>query len=283
MQQELRDRLPFFKRELFQVRAEQLAQGLSMLHHLLPMDALMPRVRSLPSFLLKLLQVPREFLAPRLQLTEVHNLGLVGIQQALVLPLAPLASLGQLRLLRLKRGEVLPFGVRPGLRPLRDHRGIASPLAERVPDHLIESVSPHALGLAACQTATTQRRAAFALVGEVLVFLTHPVLPDAHHPESTRTTLDACAQPIPPGRGLVHLARRGRIALQWQLRFLKQCARDDGWRFAQDPFAGRPVASPRLEMTELVFCRLAILWDDGLAISIAGLTSIMYPENWTGD
>ena len=45
MQQALSDRLTFFKRELFQVLAEQLAKGLSMLYHLLPMDALMPRVR----------------------------------------------------------------------------------------------------------------------------------------------------------------------------------------------------------------------------------------------
>jgi hypothetical protein len=41
----LRDRLTFFKRELLQVVAEQLAKGLGMLHDLLPMDALMPRVR----------------------------------------------------------------------------------------------------------------------------------------------------------------------------------------------------------------------------------------------
>ena len=76
-------------------------------------------------FLLDLLQLPREFLAPRVQLTEVHNLSLVGIQQALVLPLDPLASLVQLRVLCLKRREVLPFGVHPGLMQLRDHRGIA--------------------------------------------------------------------------------------------------------------------------------------------------------------
>ena len=140
-----------------------------------------------------------------------------------------------------------------------------------MPDHLIESVSPHALGLAACQTANTQRRAAFALVVEVLVFFTHTVLPDAHHPESTRTTFDACAQQIPPGRRLVHLTHHGRIALQLQLRFLKQFDRDDGWRFAQDPFAGRPVASPRLAMTQLVFCRLAMLLESLAGDSYSGL------------
>ena len=46
MQQALSDRLTFFQRELFQVLAEQVAQGLGRLQHLLPMDALMPLVRS---------------------------------------------------------------------------------------------------------------------------------------------------------------------------------------------------------------------------------------------
>jgi hypothetical protein len=38
-----------------------------------------------------------------LQLTEVEHLGLISIEQALVLTLDPLLSLEQLRLLRLKR------------------------------------------------------------------------------------------------------------------------------------------------------------------------------------
>ena len=101
--QALGDGLPFFKRELFKVIAQQLAKGLSMVNDLLPMDALMPSLSSLPTFLLNLLQLGREFLTPRLQLTQVDNLALIGIEQALVLPLDPLPSLEQLRLLRLKR------------------------------------------------------------------------------------------------------------------------------------------------------------------------------------
>jgi hypothetical protein len=74
-----------------------------MVNDLLPMNALVPSLSSLPTFLLNLLQLGREFLTPRLQLTQVENLGLIGIEQALVLTLAPLLSLEQLRLLRLKR------------------------------------------------------------------------------------------------------------------------------------------------------------------------------------
>jgi len=101
--QALGDGLPFFKRELFKGIAQHLAKGLSMVNDLLPMDALMPSLSSLPTFLLHLLQLGREFLTPRLQLTQVENLALIGIEQALVVPLDPLPSLEQLRLLRLKR------------------------------------------------------------------------------------------------------------------------------------------------------------------------------------
>lgn len=95
--------LTFFKRELFKVMAQELAKSLGMVNDLLPMNALLPSLRSLPTFLLNLLQLGREFLAPRLQLTEVENLGLISIEQALVLTLDPLLSLEQLRWLRLKR------------------------------------------------------------------------------------------------------------------------------------------------------------------------------------
>jgi hypothetical protein len=43
--QALGDGLPFFKRELGQILAQQLAKGRSIVHHLLPMDALLPRLR----------------------------------------------------------------------------------------------------------------------------------------------------------------------------------------------------------------------------------------------
>jgi hypothetical protein len=80
-----------------------LAKSLGIVNDLLPMKALLPSLRQLPTFLLNLLQLGREFLAPRLQLTEVENLGLISIEQALVLTLDPLLSLEQLRLLRRKR------------------------------------------------------------------------------------------------------------------------------------------------------------------------------------
>jgi hypothetical protein len=101
--QALGDGLPFFKRELCKVIAQQLAKGLGIINDLLPMDTLLPSLRSLPTFLLNLLQLGREFLTPRLPLTQVDNLGLIRIEQALVLPLDPLAPLEQLCLLRLKR------------------------------------------------------------------------------------------------------------------------------------------------------------------------------------
>jgi hypothetical protein len=43
--------LPFFKRDLGKILAQQLAKGLHIVHHLLPMDILLPRLRSLVTFL----------------------------------------------------------------------------------------------------------------------------------------------------------------------------------------------------------------------------------------
>ena len=100
--QALRDGLPVFKRELRQIRPQQLAKGRGIVDHLLPLDALLSRVGQLPTFLLDLLQRRSKFLPPRLELTECDNLGLIGIKQALVLSLDPLAPLQQLPLLRLK-------------------------------------------------------------------------------------------------------------------------------------------------------------------------------------
>jgi hypothetical protein len=95
-----------------------------MVDHLLPMDTLLPRVRSLPAVLLDLLQRGRQFLPPCLQCTQGNHLGLIGIKQALVLPLEPLSSLDQWRVLRLQPGEGLLFGRCPGLMQGRDHAGM---------------------------------------------------------------------------------------------------------------------------------------------------------------
>jgi hypothetical protein len=118
------DGLPFYTRELFQIVPQQLAKGCRIVDHLLPVDALLPRLRSLPTFLLDLLPRGREFLPPRVECTQGNNLGLIGIQQALVLPFEPLPSLQQLRVLRLKPGEVLLFGFRPRLMQVRNHMWI---------------------------------------------------------------------------------------------------------------------------------------------------------------
>jgi DDE superfamily endonuclease len=49
--QALGDGLTVFKRELGQILTQQVAKGLGIVHDLLPMDALWPRVGSLPAFL----------------------------------------------------------------------------------------------------------------------------------------------------------------------------------------------------------------------------------------
>ena len=63
--QALRDGLPVFKRELRQIRPQQLAKGRGIVNHLLPLDALLSRVGQLPTFLLDLLQRSSKFLPPR--------------------------------------------------------------------------------------------------------------------------------------------------------------------------------------------------------------------------
>ena len=100
--QALGNGLSLFKRELRQIRPQQLTKGRGILDHLLPLDALLSCVGQLPTFLFNLLQCSSKFLPPCLELTECDNLGLIGIKQALVLSLDPLAPLQQLPLLRLK-------------------------------------------------------------------------------------------------------------------------------------------------------------------------------------
>jgi hypothetical protein len=76
----LGDGLTFFKRELCQVLAQQLAKGLGIVKDLLPMDALLPRVGSLPAFLSNLVQLRSECLTPCVQRREMDNLGLIGLK-----------------------------------------------------------------------------------------------------------------------------------------------------------------------------------------------------------
>jgi hypothetical protein len=66
------------------------------------------------------LPLGREFLTARLQLCQVNDLGLIGIEQALLLALNPLPPLEQLGVLRLQRREVLLFGCGPALVKLWD-------------------------------------------------------------------------------------------------------------------------------------------------------------------
>ena len=78
--QALGNGLTFCKRELGKILAQQLATGRGIVHDVLPMDALLPCVGSLPAFLGNLVQRRSEFLPPCLQLLQVENLGLIGIE-----------------------------------------------------------------------------------------------------------------------------------------------------------------------------------------------------------
>ncbi len=78
--QTLGNGLTFFKRELGKILAQQLAKGRGIVHDVLPMDALLPCVSSVLAFLGNLVQLRSEFLPPCLQLRQVDNLGLIGIE-----------------------------------------------------------------------------------------------------------------------------------------------------------------------------------------------------------
>ena len=73
------------------MRPQPWAQGRSIVEHLWPLDALLARVGPLPTFLCELGQRSRQVLPPRLERTEWAAGGLLGSQQALVVPLAALA------------------------------------------------------------------------------------------------------------------------------------------------------------------------------------------------
>jgi DDE superfamily endonuclease len=78
--QTLGNGLTFCKRELGKILAQQLAKSRGIVHDVLPMDALLPRVGSLLACLGNLVQLRSEFLPPCLQLLQGEDLGLIGIE-----------------------------------------------------------------------------------------------------------------------------------------------------------------------------------------------------------
>jgi len=96
LDQALRHGLALFKRESFEIVAEQFPKGLGVVNDLLPMNSLLSSVRQSLNLLLDLLQLCREFLSPRLHFSEVDCLGLIGVEQSLILSLDSLSALEQL-------------------------------------------------------------------------------------------------------------------------------------------------------------------------------------------
>ena len=72
--------LTFFKRERGKMLAQPLAKGRAIVHDVLPMDTLLPRVGSVPAVLGHLVQRRSEFLPPCLPLLQSENLSLIGIE-----------------------------------------------------------------------------------------------------------------------------------------------------------------------------------------------------------
>jgi hypothetical protein len=99
----LGDRLTFCTRKLFKVMAQPLVKSFGMVNDLVPMPALLPSWRELPTVLLELVPLGSQFLTPRLPLTQVRHLGLIGVEHTLVLTLTPRLALEPLREWRLKR------------------------------------------------------------------------------------------------------------------------------------------------------------------------------------
>jgi len=85
------------------------------------MDGLLLRPGDLLPFLLDLLQLGAECPPPPLSFLEAHDLGLIRVESALTLPFQPLLPLAELVLLRGQRGEIVLFGLGPGLMQARDH------------------------------------------------------------------------------------------------------------------------------------------------------------------
>jgi len=174
--------LPCCKRELGKILAQQLAQSFGRVNDLLPMDALLPRLRSWSTCLGNLVQLCSEFPTPCLPLMEIDNLGLRGIEDALGLTLKPLPPLAQLRLGPRQPCEVLVFGFSPSLMQWRDHARIGEPWTERVPNSLSEPISPHELCGARGRPANAPRRGPFARVIGVFVLFADAQWSDAPHP-----------------------------------------------------------------------------------------------------
>ena len=88
--------LRLFKRESFEIISQQSAKRLGVVNDLLPVDGLLPGVGQLPDLLFKPLQLGREFLSSRLQLGKTDDLGLIGVEQPLVLSFKLVPSREQL-------------------------------------------------------------------------------------------------------------------------------------------------------------------------------------------
>jgi hypothetical protein len=164
-----------------------------MVHDLLPMEALWPRVGSWSAFLGNLVPLRSEVLPPCLQLLQVENLGLIGIASTLVLTRNPLPPLEQWRLWRFEASEVVLCGLRPRLMQLWDHTRLVAPLLACVPDQRIEPIRPHELGVACDRPAHAQRRGPLPRLIEVGIFFAATPLADAPHSQPARAALDARA------------------------------------------------------------------------------------------
>jgi hypothetical protein len=165
-------------------------------------------------------------------------------------------------------------GFRPRLMPWRDHVRMAQQLTQRLPDHRIEPISTHALGVALQRAANSQRRVPCALVVEIWVLFADAQLPDADHPQPARATCDERPQHRPPCRRPVPLTRGFSLALPWPLRVVTPLDSDHGRRVAPPPVALRARASPGLEITPLVCLPRAIPRDRWLPIVVTRLSTI---------
>jgi DDE superfamily endonuclease len=96
LDQALRNSLTLFKRELFEIVAEQFAKCLGVVNDLAPVNSLLSSARQLSNLLLDLLRLGGEFLSPRLHLGKVDGFGLIGVEQPLILSFDSLSALEQL-------------------------------------------------------------------------------------------------------------------------------------------------------------------------------------------
>ena len=196
-EQALGNGLTFFKRELGKMLAQPLAKGLGIVHDVLPMEALLPRVGSLPAFLGHLVQRRSEFLPPCWPFRQGDHLGLIGIEYTLVLTLKPLPPLEQLRLVRFQSRAVVLFGFRPRLMQWWDHARLVEQWLECVPDQRLKPIRPHELGVALGRPAHAQRRVPLARIIKVCGLFAAAPLADAHQPQPARAACDERAQQIP--------------------------------------------------------------------------------------